>query len=43
LGRSADQAGYDFSFSNSDEYVELTNDAITQFLSDVPLDGYILV
>lgn len=37
------RGGMIVSFANSDEYITLTQDDINQFLSDVPLDGYILI
>lgn len=43
INLTGNRGGMIVSFANSEEYIELTSDAITQFLSDVPLDGYILI
>lgn len=43
IDQTGNRGGMIVSFANSDEYIELTEGAITQFLSDVPLDGYILI
>lgn len=43
IGQSGNRGGMIVSFSNSGEYIDLTRPAINDYLSNVPLDGYILI
>ena len=43
IEQSGNRGGMIVSFSNSGEYIDLTEDAMNNFLANVPLDGYILI